>query len=145
MTEDRVIELIETWGADASAFPEAERAAAKALLRAQPERFAAALAQARALDRLLDQMPEILPSAALSEALIASAPKPQRAGGGWRLPKFAPWAPASGVAALASGLMMGLLIAPAASATSDTDDMQVLLEETIGYDPAAWSLEMADE
>ena len=29
MTEDRLIELIEAWGADLSAFPEAERAAAR--------------------------------------------------------------------------------------------------------------------
>ena len=53
MTEDRLIELIEAWGADPSAFPEAERAAARAMLAAQPARFAAAIAEARALDAAL--------------------------------------------------------------------------------------------
>jgi len=139
MTEDRLIELIESWGADPSAFPEAERAAARALLAAHPARFAAAMAEARALDAALARMPDVLPSAALTEALVASGPKPKRAGGGFRLPKFAPWAPASGAAALAAGLFMGLMVAPTASADSDTDDVQALLEEAFGYDPAALS------
>lgn len=139
MTEDRLIELIESWGADPSAFPEAERAAARALLATNPARFAAAIDEARALDAALARMPDILPSAALTEALVASAPKPKRAGGGFRLSKFAPWAPASCAAALAAGLFMGLMVAPTASADSDTDDVQALLEEAIGYDPAALS------
>jgi hypothetical protein len=143
MTEDRLFELIEIWGADPEAFPEPERAGAKALLAAHPQRFAAALAEARALDAAFAQLPEILPSAALTEALIASAPKPARLQAGWRLPKFAPWAPASGFAALAAGLFMGLMIAPTASAASDTDDVQALLEQAIGYDPAALTEEIA--
>ncbi len=143
MTEDRLIELIESWGADPDAFPETERAAAKALLAAQPLRFAAILAEARALDAAFAQLPDILPSAALTGALIASAPKPARAGAAWRLPGFAPWAPASGFAALAAGLFMGLMVAPTASAASDTDDVQALLEQALGYDPAALSEEIA--
>ena len=47
MTEDRLIELIEAWGADPAGFPEAERAAARALLAANPARFAAALEEAK--------------------------------------------------------------------------------------------------
>lgn len=139
MTEDRLIELIESWGADPSAFPEAERAQARALLAANPERFAVAIAEARALDAALARMPGILPSPALTEAIIASAPKPKRATGGFGLPKLAPWAPVSGAAALAAGLFMGLMVAPTASADSDTDDVQALLEEAIGYDPAVLS------
>ncbi|MBI1399243.1 hypothetical protein [Hyphomonas sp.] len=143
MTEDRLFELIEIWGADPDAYPESERAGAKALLAAYPQRFAAALADARALDAAFAQLPDILPSAALTEALIASAPKPASAGAAWRLPKFAPWAPASGFAALAAGLFMGLMIAPTASAASDTDDVQALLEQALGYDPAALTEEIA--
>ena len=79
MTEDRLIELIDIWGADPDAYPEAERAGAKAMLAAQPLRFAAALADARALDAAFAQLPDIRPSAALVEALIASAPKPAAA------------------------------------------------------------------
>lgn len=143
MTEDRLIELIESWGADPDAFPETERAGAKALLAAQPLRFAAILAEARALDAAFAQLPDIHPSAALTGALIASAPKAARAGAAWRLPKFAPWAPASGFAALAAGLFMGLMVAPAANAASDTDEVQALLEQALGYDPAALSEEIA--
>ena len=139
MTEDRLIELIEAWGADPDGFPEAERAAAKALLAAHPQRFAAALAEARALDAALARMPDVLPPPALTEALVASAPKPRHAAGGFRVPKFAPWAPASGAAALAAGLFIGLMVAPTASADSESDDVQALLEEAIGYDPAALS------
>lgn len=144
MTEDRLIELIEAWGADPSAFPEAERAAARAMLAAQPARFAAAIAEARALDAALERMPEILPSLALTEALIASAPKARPATGGFRLPKFAPWAPASGFAALAAGLFMGVMVAPAASASSDTSEVESVIEHALGYDPAAFTEELGE-
>ena len=68
MTEDRLIELIESWGADPSAFPQAERGAARALLAAHPERFATAIAEARALDAALAQMPDVFPPPALTAA-----------------------------------------------------------------------------
>jgi len=142
MTDDRLIELIEAWGADPDAFPEAERAGAKAVLATRLERFAAALAEARALDAAFARIPEILPSAALTEALIASAPRPKVALGGFRLPKFASWAPASGFAALAAGLFMGVMVAPAASAASDTDEAATVLEHALGFDPAAFTEEL---
>ncbi len=142
MTEDRLIELIEAWGADPSAFPETERAAAKVLLTARPERFAHALAQARALDAAFARMPDVLPSPALTEVLIASAPEQKAAASGFRLPKFAPWAPASGFAALAAGLFMGVMMAPVASASSYTDEVESVLEHALGYDLAAVAEEL---
>ncbi|WP_291201959.1 hypothetical protein [Hyphomonas sp.] len=142
MTEDRLIELIEAWGADPSAYPEADRAAARALLAAHPQRFADALAEARVLDAALARMPEILPSTTLTDALVASAPKPRRAAGGFGLPKFAPWAPASGFAALAAGLFMGVMVAPAASAASETEEVERVLEHALGFDPAAFAEEL---
>lgn len=144
MTEDRLIELIEAWGADPNGFPETERAAAKALLAAHPERFASALSAARALDAALDRLPEILPSKALEEALIASAPKPRAARIGLRLPKFTPWAPAGGFAALAAGMFMGVMVAPAANALNDTDEMASVLEHALGFDPAAYTEELGE-
>lgn len=146
MTDDRLMELIEAWGADPNAFPEAERAAAKALLAAHPQRFAAALASARALDAALGGLPEILPSAALEEAIIASMPKPRAARSDWRLLQFFRWAPAGagGFAALAAGLFMGAMLAPTASATSDTDEMAIVLEHALGYDPVAYSEELGE-
>lgn len=144
MTEDRLIELIEAWGADPSGFPEADRTAAKALLAARPERFAAAISGARALDAALARMPEILPSAALTEALIASAPKARPVTGSLRLPKFAPWAPASGFAALAAGLIMGVMVAPAASAANDAEEVEAVIEHALGYDLAVFTEELGE-
>ena len=144
MTDDRLMELIEAWGADPDGFPEAERAAAKGLLAAHPARFAAALEEARALDLALSGMPEILPSRDLTEALIASAPKPRRAAGkplfSWR----SPWAPASGFAALATGLFMGVMMAPSASAASETEEVETMLEHVLGYDPAAYTEDLGE-
>lgn len=79
ITPDRVLELIEAYGAESGAWPEAERGAATKLLADTPEQFASALADARALDQLFlsEQMPE--PSPALSEAILAAAPASSRA------------------------------------------------------------------
>jgi hypothetical protein len=136
MTEDRLLELIEAWGADPAAYPEADRAAARALLAQQPERFAAALAAARDLDAALTRVPAVLPSKALEDRLAASGPKPRGGRSQWRWPMFAPWAPASGLAALAAGVFMGFTVAPAAVAESDTDEVAAVLEHALGYDPA---------
>jgi hypothetical protein len=144
MTEDRLIELIEAWGADPACFPEAEQAEARALLAARPERFASARKAAHALDAALAGLPEIRPSPALTEALIASAPKQPSARGGFRFPKFAPWAPAGGFAALAAGLFMGVMVAPVASAASDTTEVETVLEHALGFDPAAFTEELGE-
>jgi hypothetical protein len=114
------------------------------LLAAHPARFAAALAEARVLDAAIARLPEITPSPALTEALIASAPKPRAAGGRFRFPGFKPWAPASGFAALAAGLMMGVMVAPAASAANETDEAATVLEHALGFDPAAYAEELAE-
>ncbi len=144
MTEDRLIELIEAWGADPSGFPESERAGARALLAARPERFAAAIASAQALDAVLARVPEVLPSAALTEALVASAPKAAAPRGRAGFSRFAPWAPASGFAALAAGLFMGVMVAPVASASSDTTEVETVLEHALGFDPAAFTEEFGE-
>jgi hypothetical protein len=144
MTDERLMELIETWGADPAAYPEAERAAALARMREAPERFAGAVAAARALDAALAGLPEVLPPPALTAALMASAPKRRAAKSAFGLPRFSPWAPAGGAAALASGLFMGLFIAPVANATSETDDVEALLEQALGYDPAALAEEVGE-
>jgi hypothetical protein len=144
MTDERLLELIETWGADPAAFPEAERVAATARLHEAPERFADAVAAARALDAALADLPDILPSPALAASLIASAPKQRAAKSVFGLPRFSPWAPAGGAAALAAGLFMGLFIAPVANATSETDEVEALLEQALGYDPAALTEEAGE-
>ncbi|MFN3608135.1 MAG: hypothetical protein ACK4Y9_03635 [Hyphomonas sp.] len=144
MTDDRLIELIETWGAEAVSWPEAEREAGKALLRAHPERFAGALAQARELDLMLGALPEPEMPRALTEAIIAAAPRPKVARS--PLPRWfglkTPWAPASGFAAAALGLFMGLTVAPVASAEDDmTVEVQELVVSALGFDTATYALE----
>ena len=76
MTPDRVLELIAMYGAETGAWPDTERDAAMAQLSASPDLFTAALEAARALDQMLLQESVPEPGAALSEAILASAPKP---------------------------------------------------------------------
>ena len=144
MTDSRLFELIEIWGADSHAWPEQERVPAEALLRAHPERFAEALASARALDAAIGSLPELKPSPALTEAIIAAAQRARPAakeGRSWFGLKT-PWAPASGFAAAAAGLLMGLTMAPAASAADEIDsEVQVLVMSALGFDPANYALE----
>ncbi|KCZ98901.1 hypothetical protein HPO_08374 [Hyphomonas polymorpha PS728] len=144
MTDDRLIELIEIWGAEPASWPEAERAAGQALLRAHPERFAGALAEARALGLMLGALPEPDMPRALTEAIVAAAPRPKAARG--NIQKWfglkTPWAPASGFAAAALGLFMGLTVAPVASADDDmTVEVQELVVSALGFDTANYAVE----
>ena len=144
MTDNRLIELIEIWGADPASWPEAERAAGEILLRANPERFAGALAEARALDLMLEALPEPAMPRALSEAIVAAAPRPKAArkdAQRWFGLKT-PWAPASGFAAVALGLFMGLTVAPVASADDEmTVEVQELVVSALGFDTATYAVE----
>lgn len=143
MTDTRLIELIEVWGADPASWPAEERADARALLAAHPDRFADALDAASRLDTLLGALPEVTPSPALTAVIIASAPRPAKPFG---LPRWfsfkAPWFPASGFAAAALGLIMGLTVAPAAIAEDDLDaEVEALVLSALGFDPAAFPVE----
>ena len=73
MTLDRFAALLEAYGADPARWPDAERAAARALLERSSEarmrRDAAA-----ALDALLDRAATAQPSSALAERILARAP-----------------------------------------------------------------------
>lgn len=127
MTEDRVLELIHAYGAEPGGWPDEEREAARALLNAQPERFSAALAEARELDAMMVALDAPEPPASLSDTILAAAPKaaPEQnnifgALGKLLFPQGAKW-PAS--AALAS-LLMGLVGGYAYASTG------------IGYDQA---------
>lgn len=145
MTDDRLIELIEIWGADPASWPVAERGAGEALLRAYPERFAGVLGEARMLDGLLGALPEPEMPRALTDAIIAAAPRAKLAPKGGRQGWFgikAPWAPASGFAAAALGLLMGFTVAPSASANDEmTAEVQELVVSALGFDTATYAVE----
>jgi hypothetical protein len=90
MNLDRFIDLLDAYGADLDGWPQAELAAATALLAALPE-AREAQRRAAAEDALLlrAELPEIEPSDALRQrvlAQVAGLPAAQRAAGafGWR-------------------------------------------------------------
>jgi len=114
VTPDRVLELIEIYGAETGAWPDSERDAAVAHLSASPELFAAALEAAGCLDQALlsEALPE--PGPALSEAILAQAPKPapmrnNALGGIFALifPQGVRWPAGAALASLLMGLVGG--------------------------------------
>lgn len=141
ITDERVLELIEAYGASPMAWPEDERSAAEARLSANRDRFAGALETARALDSLFeaDELPA--PPQGLAGRILEAAPQPRQKtqpllGGLVRLiiPQGRRW-PAS--AALAS-LVMGLFAGYTASATSPApgyeNEAESIVYAALGYD-----------
>lgn len=132
VTADRVRALLDAYGADPGRWPEAERAAARRLVAADPA-LAAEFAEAAAVDTLLDALPDPAPSPALRVALKDI---PDRARLGWadRLaalwPFEAPWRPAAGLAAAA---VVGIAVGFATPETSTADATMTVAY----YDPVA--------
>ena len=126
MTDERIFELIEAYGADPEGFPEAERAGAMQRMSAAPALFAAALDEARRLDGALARLPDVTVSSALRAALLADAPKPEKAASrsASGLRRFLPaWIPAGALASLAMGILIGVNVSvPSAVATASADD-----------------------
>lgn len=83
MTLDRFEDLAGLYGPDLTTWPVAERGAAQAFMAANPEPARNALAQANALNALLESAREAGPDASLFEAVIASAPRAQSAAPRW--------------------------------------------------------------
>lgn len=138
---DRVRTLIDAYGADPDRWPAAERDAALRIVETDPT-LAAELADARALDRLLDAVPAPLPNPALKAALKAV---PERARLRWsdRLAAFwpfgAPWRPAAGLAAAALvGIVVGLTAPDGATGSGQEDGLV-----TVAYDPVSAVAAMA--
>ena len=114
MTNERVLELIATYGAEPMSWPEDERDAAQACISADPDAFATALEDARALDLLLaaEDVPE--PSVALTETILAQAPvAPKKRTGlfdglsSFLFPQGVRWPAGAALASLVMGLVGG--------------------------------------
>ncbi len=73
MTSERFLALVAAYGADSRRWPEAERAAARALAAARPEVVAQALVEADAADVLLHASRVAHPSTVLRDRVMASA------------------------------------------------------------------------
>ncbi|MBU2604362.1 MAG: hypothetical protein KKC43_00515 [Alphaproteobacteria bacterium] len=142
MTDARLIALIEAWGADANAFPETERAAAKALLAEAADRFADTLQAARDMDILLGGMPAVTPSPALTAALMDAAPKasPQRRSWLAAIPR---WPTIGAFASLAIGLAIGLGAAQSGATGTADDAVDTLVYAALGFDVINYSQETA--
>lgn len=139
LSDERIFDLIGAYGADPSAFPEAEQAAAARRIAAAPGLFAAALEEARRLDSLLEMVPEVDVPASLRDSLLASAPKQKKVSrfeGGFG--RFLPsWLPAGAVASLVMGVLIGVnvsLPASVASAeTNTTDEADAVMYAALGF------------
>jgi hypothetical protein len=106
MTPERFRHLTEAYGALPERWPRDEREAARALIEARDPEALAALAEARALDSLLDAHKVEAPSAQLISRIVASAAKRRPF---WRRPRV--WFSGVGfVGAGAAGMAVGALI-----------------------------------
>jgi anti-sigma-K factor RskA len=132
----RFTAIVESYGAWPAHWPEAERTAAEALLRESPE-AQALVAAARPVDRLLDAVPALLPTAGLRAAVLASATRPPRVSFGTRLAdawrelagELGGWRLAGGVlaASLVLGVLTGGLLSGLAASETSPDLLQLAL------------------
>lgn len=151
MTDARVLQLLETYGAWPMAWPEEEREAAEAHLAAHPERFTDALAQARLLDAAFEAEPMPEPDASLAARILAEAPRAQtaRTGLGTRLartlmPNGRRWPAGAALASLGMGLFAGYTAsASSVPATGYETEAEAVVYAALGYDQYDTYLEEA--
>jgi len=114
MTPERFRHIAEAYGASPARWPADERDAALALVNAGNAEALAALADARALDGLLDAHAVAAPGVELARRIVDSAPtRPARAI--WRRPRI--WFSGvgfvcAGAAGVAAGALLVSLLAP---------------------------------
>lgn len=128
MTPERVFELIAAFGVDPGGWPVAERDAARALLEAQPDLFAEAIADARAVDVLLSGEIVPKPTASLAQSILAQAPQaaPEQnnligALGRLIFPQGARWPAGAVIASLFMGLVGGYAYASTGAGYDQAD------------------------
>jgi hypothetical protein len=121
----RFADLAAAYGADLARWPAAECAGAAALMATQPQKTAAILAQARALDAALDLLIAPPPSDLLARRILRAAPKP----------RVAPvWA------AMAASMVIGVLIGfGGVRAWDGSASIETAMSEALGGDDA-WSV-----
>ena len=113
-----------------------------ALLAEAPDRFSAELQAARDVDALLGGLPDEMPSAALTAALIDAAPKarPQRRSWLAAIPR---WPTVGALASLAIGLAIGLGTAQSGTTATTEDSVDTLVYAALGFDVLNYSQETA--
>lgn len=143
MTPERFRHITEAYGASPERWPDDERDAALALVNASDPQALAALAEARALDGMLDAHAFAQPSPALARRIIESAPgKPERRL--WRQPRI--WFSGvgflgAGAAGVAAGALLVSLLAPVPSPADNPHGWfeQSYSGTAFGGAPSDWS------
>lgn len=133
MTLERFEDLAGLYGPDPASWPAAERGAARAFMTASPDAARQVLAQANALNDLLESAREAGPGTGLFEAVIASAPRARSAA-----PR---WSAMAAAAALLVGVSTGWL-----AAETPLSEEEVLFERAfavLAEDDTDWLEEAA--
>jgi hypothetical protein len=113
---ERVVALMEAYGAEPSRWPDDERAQAQVLLESDPE-LQRMQAEARALDQLLALPEPLAPSAELRRAVAEIPLRAARGGAAVQLP----WLFASALrSALAAAFVLGLGVLAGTSTSADS-------------------------
>jgi hypothetical protein len=130
MDEARFQALADAYGGDVTRWPEAEREAALALLKAQPGMARTVLAAAISLDTVLDALPAPAASAALRARALAAAPEPRATGTPWRR-----WLTGAGVGlTLATACAAGIAFGVSAAQPSAEDRQADTALSDSGFD-----------
>jgi hypothetical protein len=141
MNIERFKILVEAYGADPSRWPEGERDAAVAFAETSPE-ARRLLAEAAALDRLLDAAETTPAARALEERILATFSERPRSFARWYdvlTARPLPWLPGAAIAAsLALGLMVGAAL-PGVAGIGDGAAVDPALIALGGGDADLWS------
>lgn len=140
MNDDRLLLLIEAYGAEPMAWPEDERDAAMAHLAANRATFEPALAEARLLDGAFEagDVPDVpvgLAARILEAAPQANAAKARRSFSikSILMPNGARWPAGAALASLAMGLVGGYAAAATSAPDYETPE-QTVVYTALGYD-----------
>lgn len=128
MTEDRVIAILNAYGADPARWPQDERAGVQAFLDLHPELMAEVALEAE-LDALL-AMPDPQPSELLQHRILRAMPAPVQQWG-WK-------APIAAAIALVVGVTVGFAGGYVSPAQQDVESIYADAYESLGEDWVDW-------
>jgi hypothetical protein len=135
MTPERFAALADAFGADLRRWPEADRNAAQALVQ-ESTLARARLAEADALDALLDLSRIAAPSADLRQRILATAPKPRATGPASARSRLLRWLSGLGaIGILTCGAVAGAaVVAVSGPSHVDADSLAGLYDQTNSLD-----------
>ena len=145
ITDDRIHDLIDAYGAEPGAWPEDEAAAASARIAEAPDVFADSLAAARLLDLSLNSLLDAEPGANLSSRILATAPtaiSTRRSLFTWLgdivMPQGARWPAGAVLASLLVGISAGPAVADLTSGPVESEADEVVYAALGFADTDTW-------